>query len=99
MVAPPRSDFGGGKIVVFWFRTCPCVVICAYAQKRFGWVALRPETDPLYLPVREGGWMAQHMLLHVEDIRPVSTPILHINTPHAETGFWLVSTHTICWLT
>ena len=45
--------------------------------------------------VREGDWMAQHMLMHVEDIRPVSTPILHINTPHAETGFRLVSTHTL----
>ena len=49
--------------------------------------------------VREGGWMAQHMLLHVEDIGPVSTPILHINTPHTETQFWFVPTHTICWLT
>ena len=45
--------------------------------------------------------MAQHMLLHVEDIRPVSTPILHINAPHAETKIGLyqhiiyVSSHEV----
>ena len=45
--------------------------------------------------------MAQHMLLHVEDIGPVSTPILHINAPHAETKIGLyqhiiyVSSHEV----
>ena len=77
--------------------TYPSEAAAALAGRRAR-TAGRAERAPAVI-VREGGWMAQHMLLHVEDIRHVSKLILHINTPHAETEIWLVSTHTICWLT